>query len=68
MNKLRPRIEELFNEEIKSEKISEILSEELGYSISGRTIRNYITKWGLRESIVSSVLEENGLDGEHSLD
>ena len=39
MNKLRPRIEELFNENIKSEKISEILSEELGYSIAGRTIR-----------------------------
>ena len=64
MERFRPRIEELFNKNIKSEKISEILSEELGYSIAGRTIRNYITKWGLRENIVSSVLEENGLDGE----
>ena len=64
MKRFRARIEELFNKNIKSDEISNILSEELGYSVSGRTIRRHINKWGLRENIVSSVLEENGLDGE----
>ena len=64
MERFRPRIEELFNKNIKSEEISNILSEELGYPVASRTIRTYINKWGLRENIVSSVLEENGLDGE----
>ena len=42
MERFRPRIEELFNKNIKSEEISNILSEELGYPVASRTIRTYI--------------------------